>query len=69
MGIQKFHKLYFLDITHEKTIDGKNKDIVGHHLMTPQEEKETATTADGKGEAPSTLRGFNNLETVTISEL
>ena len=31
--------------------------------------EKTATTAKGKGEAPSTLRGFNNLETVTISEI
>ena len=39
MGIQKFHKLYFLDITHEKTIDGKNKDIVGQHSKASQEGK------------------------------
>ena len=37
--------------------------------MTPQEEKETATIAEGKGGAPSKLRGFNNLETILISKI
>ena len=37
--------------------------------MTPQEDKETATIAEGKGGAPSKLRGFNNLETILISKI
>ena len=37
--------------------------------MTSHEEKETAITAEGKGGAPSKLRGFNNLETISISKI
>ena len=39
------------------------------HRRRHRRKKETATIAEGKGGAPSKLRGFNNLETISISKI